>query len=557
MANEKIFWEPELRRGDFPPDFKFGVGTSAFQVEGAWNRDGKGINIWDCFSLRNPDKITGGANACIAVDNYARMKEDVQLLKKMGVEYYRFSISWSRILPGGKVSMGKSLEGINHYNRLLDELEHHGIKPFVTLFHWDLPNALEEEYMGFLSSNIVKDFVDYADVCFWEFGDRVKHWVTLNEPYRFTYFGYVTGDAAPGRGGNDKDSNPGKEPYVVAYNLLNCHAAAYRKYQDEYKDYQKGEVGITLDCNFFKPYRGPKNDDDLKAVAYAYDFMLGWFLDPLTSGTWPKNMEKFVPALSSKCPPGRLPEFGVKEIERLKGSYDFLGINYYTANYAAPLSESRDAVPLGYRTDCHYWASGRDPNGNDIGKRAYTIDKTEDKGSFVYLYPEGLTGLLDYIIKKYDVHEKHIVITENGFPQLNNPDKTYEQIRDDTERITYIKEHIEAIKKARVSYRNIMGYFVWSFMDSFEWRSGYGDRFGMIYVDYKNNLQRYPKKSANWFRRFLTKDKPKKKTLEKVGLLKRALEVNVEYEEEDGVNDEMIEAEEPIEVIPKLKKAKA
>lgn len=552
MANEKSFWVPELKRGDFPPEFMFGVGTSAFQVEGAWNADGKGISIWDSFTLRHPEKIVGGANACVAVDNYSRMKEDVQLLKKMGVEYYRFSISWSRILPGGKVCMGKSLEGINFYNRLLDELALNGIKPFVTLFHWDLPNALEEEYMGFLSSNIVKDFVDYADVCFWEFGDRVKHWVTFNEPYIFTYGGYVEGISAPGRGGNDKDSDPGKEPYVVAYNLLNCHAAAYKRYQDQYKDYQKGEVGITLNCRFFKPYRGPENHDDDYAVECAYDFMIGWFLEPLTSGTWPKKMQQFVPSLKSKNPPGRLPEFSWEESEKLKGSYDFLGINYYTANYAASVLAPHDVLPLGFDTDCHYWPSEKDPNGDYIGKVAY-------QDSWVCICPKELTKLLDYVITKYKVpKEKYIVITENGFPQDNNIDKTYEQVRDDTARITYLKEHLRAIQKARESHKNIMGYFIWSFMDSFEWWSGYSSRFGLIYVDYKNNLQRYPKNSAIWFRRFLTKDKLEKKAERKSGLLKRflTLEANVEDEQEEGVNDIILEAEEPIAVNPKLKKAK-
>ncbi|KVH91137.1 Glycoside hydrolase, catalytic domain-containing protein [Cynara cardunculus var. scolymus] len=338
----------EIKRQNFPSNFLFGVGTSAYQVEGAWNADGKGLSIWDSFTLRNPDKIAGGANACVTVDSYSRMKEDVQLLKKMGLNSFRFSISWSRILPGGKVSMGKNQEGINYYNKLIDELLANGIEPFVTIFHWDLPNALEEEYMGFLSSMVVADFVDYADICFWEFGDRVKNWSTLNEPHMFTYRGYITGTYAPGRGEKSKDNDLEIEPYTVAYNLLNCHAAAYRKYEKDYKGFQKGKVGITLNLLFFKPYRGPSNRQDVKAVEYAFDFVNGWFLEPLVKGTWPENMQKFATTPTAKYPNGRtLPKFSDDQRTKLIDSYDFLGINYYTANYAQYQAPSFD-IPLGF-----------------------------------------------------------------------------------------------------------------------------------------------------------------------------------------------------------------
>ncbi|KVH91149.1 Glycoside hydrolase, catalytic domain-containing protein [Cynara cardunculus var. scolymus] len=369
--NHTPLLDDDLKRQNFPSNFLFGVATSAYQVEGAWNADGKGLSICDCFALRNPDKISGGTNACVTVDSYSRMKvnisfcsfvnnyqEDVQLLKKMGVNSYRFSISWPRILPGGKVSMGKNQEGINYYNKLIDELLANGIEPFVTLFHWDLPNALEEEYMGFLSSKVVADFVDYVDICFWEFGDRVKNWLTLNEPHMFTYNGYVIGKFAPGRGENCKDSDVETEPYTVAYNLLNCHAAAYRKYEKDYKKSQKGKVGITLDLNFCKPYGGPSNDEDVKAVQYAYDFGNGWFLEPLVKGKWPENMQKFATTPTANYPKGRaLPEFSADQRTKLIDSYDFLGINYYTSSYIQYRAPSVGIAP-GYSTDCHFNASG-------------------------------------------------------------------------------------------------------------------------------------------------------------------------------------------------------
>ncbi|KVH91147.1 hypothetical protein Ccrd_006850 [Cynara cardunculus var. scolymus] len=509
--------DDDVKRQNFPDDFLFGVGTSAYQVEGAWNTDGKGLSIWDCFSLRNPNKIAGGVNACVTVDSYSRMKADVQLLKKMGVNSYRFSISWSRILPGGKVSIGKNQKGIDYYNKLIDELLANGIEPFVTLFHWDLPNALEEEYMGFLSSKIVADFVDYVDICFWEFGDRVKNWVTVNEPYRFTYGGYITGVYAPGRGENSKDSDLETEPYI---------------------GFQKGKVGITLDLSFWKPYRGPSNQQDVKAVEYAFDFVNGWFLEPLTKGTWPENMQKFATTPTTNYPNGRpLPKFSEDQRTKLIDSYDFLGINYYTAHYAQYQAPSSN-IPLGYATDCHYKELGRDPNDIPIGKPAYP-------DSWVYLCPNELTELLYRVKSTYNL-SKPIIITENGSPDMNERGKTYEEVRDDTYRMEYIKKHLIAIRTAMRNKVNVVGYFVWSFMDSFEWSSGYDERFGMIYVDYVNDLQRYPKNSALWFKIFLSEKKR--------GSLKRTI---MDGDEEDTDIVFGARAEETTEVIPKLKKAKA
>ncbi|XP_023746748.1 raucaffricine-O-beta-D-glucosidase [Lactuca sativa] len=526
-----------IKRHDFPNDFFFGVGSSAYQIEGGWRANGKGYSIWDCFCLRHPDKIEGGANACYADDNYSRIKEDVQLLKKMGVNSYRFSISWSRILPGGKVSMGKSMEGINHYNKLIDELLANDIKPFVTLFHWDLPNALEEEYMGFLSSKIVDDFLNYADICFWEFGDRVKNWVTINEPHIFTTFGYVQGQGAPGRGGENEDGDPQTEPYIVAYNILNCHAAAYRRYSEDYKDTQKGKVGITLNCSYFQPYRGDSYKKDVQAVKYAYDFTVGWFLEPLTRGTWPDNMEKFVATPSTDHPNGRLlPKFSTNQSKKLIDSYDFLGVNYYTA-YFTQYQGPSDAIPLGYSTDCHYAVSGQDPSGNYIGEPSY-------QGSRVYLCPQQLTELLIYIKRTYNV-TKDMIITENGSSDKNEAGKTYDQVRDDEYRIKYIKEHLKALRLARENNINVMGYFIWSFMDSFEWVSGYSIRFGMIYVDFMKDLQRYPKKSAIWFKKFLGEDK--------IIPVKRSITAS---EDEDNFEKNLKKAGKPIEASQKMKKAR-
>nr|XP_043627359.1 beta-glucosidase 24-like [Erigeron canadensis] len=556
MAEEVIVEEfnPDVKRGDFPHNFMFGVGTAAYQVEGAWNACGKGLSIWDTFALRNPGKISDGSNACVTVDNYSRMKEDVQLLKKMGVNYYRFSISWSRILPGGKVGMGKNVEGINYYNRLIDELKANHIEPFVSLFHWDLPNALEQEYMGFLSPLIVDDFKNYAEVCFWEFGDRVKHWVTLNEPYQFTFDGYVQGIMAPGRGATDEAGDPEIEPYSVAYNLLNCHAAAYRLYQEKFKDAQKGVVGITLNVNYYKP-SDPTKAEDKKAVEYAYDFTLGWFLEPLRSGDWPENMKKFATLPTAKKPKGRvLPHFLEDQRHKLIHSYDFLGINYYTAAYARkPDQNPLKPIDPGYATDCQYQAKGENAQG-DIGEKAF-------RTSWVYLCADELAELLLYVKQTYNV-QKYFVITENGAPEENDHTKTYEQVKDDKYRLKYLKKHLQAIKKANCKGVNVMGYFAWSFMDSYEWHSGYSTRFGMIYVDYNNNLQRYPKNSAIWFKKFLSE----KLILGKSSLKRTLIDDHEEEQFENGqmngtttMEEEAFDnvEEQENDVVRKLKMAKA
>ncbi|KAA8549627.1 hypothetical protein F0562_001355 [Nyssa sinensis] len=188
-----------------PDDFIFGTASSAYQFEGAANEGGRGPSIWDTFTQRHPGKMKDGGNGYLAVDSYHQYKEDVAILKKIGLDAYRFSISWPRVLPRGNLSGGVNKEGVKYYNNLIDELLANGIEPFVTLFHWDLPQALEDEYGGFLSSEIVKDFCDFAELCFWEFGDRVKHWITLNEPWSYSYGGYVTGTLAPGRGSSSPE----------------------------------------------------------------------------------------------------------------------------------------------------------------------------------------------------------------------------------------------------------------------------------------------------------------------------------------------------------------
>ncbi|POO00089.1 Glycoside hydrolase [Trema orientale] len=267
-----------FNKSSFPVDFVFGAGTAAYQSEGGAFIDGKGPNIWDTFTRQHPEKIWDRSNGDIAEDFYHRYKEDIKLMRKVGLNSFRFSISWSRILPKGKLSGGVNPLGVKYYNDLINELLSNGIKPFVTLFHFDTPQALENEYSSWLNPKIVKDYSDYADLCFKTFGDRVKFWVTMNEPNGFSMNGYGTGTFAPGRCsnyvGNCTVGNSATEPYIAAHHLLLAHATAVKLYREKYQPYQKGKIGITIVTHWFEPKT--KTAASQRAASRALDFFFGW-----------------------------------------------------------------------------------------------------------------------------------------------------------------------------------------------------------------------------------------------------------------------------------------
>ncbi|KAJ0961709.1 hypothetical protein J5N97_000028 [Dioscorea zingiberensis] len=335
----------KLNRSSFPEGFIFGTSSSAYQYEGGRNIDGKGPSIWDTFTHLHPEKIVDRSNGDVAIDSYHFYKEDVKTMKKMGMDAYRFSIAWTRILPNGSLSGGINKEGVKYYNNLIDELISHGVKPFVTLFHWDSPQSLEDKYGGFLSQNIIVDFEDYAEVCFKEFGDRVKHWITFNEPWSFCVAGYASGFLAPGRcspyeSGQCRVGDSSREPYIGAHHQLLAHAAAVKTYKLKYQGHQKGKIGISIVSTWFVPYSKSKSDDD--TAKRALDFMYGWFMDPLVFGDYPHSMRAYVG--------DRLPKFTKEQSKIVKGSFDFIGLNYYTANYAQNIPFS-NKVNLTYNTD--------------------------------------------------------------------------------------------------------------------------------------------------------------------------------------------------------------
>ncbi|QHO55195.1 beta-glucosidase 13 isoform X1 [Arachis hypogaea] len=454
-----------LNRSSFPAGFIFGTASASYQYEGAANEGGKGPSTWDTLTHKHPEKIQDRSNGDVAVDQYHRYKEDVGIMKYMNTDAYRFSISWSRILPKGKISSGINQEGIKYYNNLINELLANGLQPFVTLFHWDLPQALQDEYSGFYSPNIIKDFQDYSELCFKEFGDRVKHWITLNEPWSYCY-------------GLDK-------PYLAAHYQLLAHAAAVQIYKAKYQVSQKGLIGITLNSNWFLPYTN--NNLDILAAQRALDFMFGWFMEPITRGKYPRSMQQYVGS--------RLPSFSKEQSKQLIGSFDFIGLNYYTSNYAAHLlHENNDNTKPNYFTDSHVNMT-TERNGIPIGPRAAS--------TWLYVYPKGIREILLYTKKTYN--NPLIYITENGIDEFNDPTLSLEEALMDTFRIDYYYRHLYYVSTAIKDGANIKGYFAWSLLDNFEWGNGYTVRFGINFVDYKDNLKRHQKLSAHWFRNFLKK----------------------------------------------------
>ncbi|KAL5582972.1 hypothetical protein UlMin_015414 [Ulmus minor] len=470
----------EVSRSDFPPNFVFGVATSAYQVEGAWNSGGRGPCIWDAFS-HTKGKIIDGSNGDIAVDQYHRYKEDVELIAKLGFEAYRFSISWSRIFPDG-LGTKVNEEGITYYNNLINALLEKGIQPYVTLYHWDIPLHLDETMGGWLNKEIVKYFSIYADTCFANFGDRVKHWFTLNEPLQTSVNGYCIGIFAPGR-----KEGSSTEPYLVAHHQLLAHAAAASIYHTKYKEKQGGQVGLVVDCEWSEP--NSEKIEDKIAAARRIDFQLGWYLDPIYFGDYPEVMRKKVG--------DRLPKFTEEEKELLRDSVDVLGLNHYTSRFIAHVAEIPEESD--YYTAQEMERIVEWEEGELIGEKAAS--------EWLYVVPWGLGKLLNYVAKRYN--NPTIYVTENGMDDEENETAPLHEMLDDKLRVIYYKGYLASVAQAIKDGVDVRGYFAWSLVDNFEWAQGYTKRFGLVYVDYKNGLTRHPKSSAYWFLRFFKGDESK------------------------------------------------
>ncbi|KAL7419161.1 hypothetical protein Q5752_005997 [Cryptotrichosporon argae] len=451
------------------PDFLWGFATAAAQIEGggpeAERDSGRGPSIWDAF-CDTPGKIEDGAHVVRTCDHLARWKEDLALMASLGVRAYRFSISWPRVIPLGGRRDAVNERGLAFYDALIDECLALGITPFVTLYHWDLPQALYKSYGGWTSHEIIPDFVNYARLCFCRYGDRVKHWLTLNEPWCVAVLGHGVGAFAPGHVSST-------EPWVVGHNLILSHAHAARLYQAEFQPRQAGTIGITLNGDWAEPY--DDSPENIRAAQDKMDAAVGWFADPIYLGKYPDSLRARLG--------DRLPEFTADEAALVKGSSEFYGCNTYTTNTirAGSNDEFNGNAELLFER----------PDGIQIGP--------ESQLKWLRDVPWGTRKLLNYLYKRY---KTPIYMTENGYAVKGEHAKDKQDmcgvlIADDTERIHYLQGYLEALRAAiETDGVDVRSYF--GFCDNFEWASGMVPRFGLVHVDYET-FERTPKDSARFF----------------------------------------------------------
>ncbi|KAG8383045.1 hypothetical protein BUALT_Bualt05G0143600 [Buddleja alternifolia] len=449
-----------ISRSSFPKGFVFGTASSAYQYEGAVKEDGRGPTIWDTFA-HTFGRVIDFSNADIANGQYHLYPGDVELMKDMGMDAYRFSIAWSRIYPNGDGEINQA--GVDHYNNLINALLAKGIEPYVTLYHWDLPQSLHDRYTGWLHPRSIKDFAKYAETCFKEFGDRVKNWISFNEPHNLAMQGYGSGTQAPGRCSTllhafCRAGNSATEPYIVTHNVLLAHATIVDIYRKTYKPKQNGSIGIVLNSIWYEPATNSK--DDIEATQRAMDFELGWIIEPLIQGDYPSSMRTRVGS--------RLPKFSEAESTRLRGSFDFIGINHYTTWYAtANKIDSTTRVLLNKSLSDSGAVTLPVAIGKPIADRANSL--------WLYMVPHGIRSLMKYIKQKYG--NPLVIITENGMDDGNHPLVPVKYTLKDKKRIKYHNDYLANLLAAI--------------------------KFGLYYVDYNNKLKRYAKDSVRWFKEFL------------------------------------------------------
>ncbi|OJD35696.1 glycoside hydrolase family 1 protein [Diplodia corticola] len=460
-----------------PKDFLWGFATASYQIEGAPEEDGRGPSIWDTF-CRKPGKIADGSSGDVACDSYHRTAEDIALLKQTRTKSYRFSLSWSRIIPLGGRNDPINEKGLQFYVKLADDLIAAGIEPLVTLFHWDLPDGLEKRYGGLLNKEeFVADYTNYARVVFQAFGSKVKYWITFNEPWCSSILGYSTGLFAPGRT-SDRNKNPegdsSREPWIVGHNLLLAHASAVKVYREEFKAKDGGQIGITLNGDYMYPW-DPEDPRDVEAANRKHEFSISWFADPVYFGKYPDSMRRQLGE--------RLPEFTPEEAALVKGSNDFYGMNHYCANYVRHVDGEPDANDFLGNLECLFY----NKEGECVGP--------ETQSPWLRPNALGFRKLLKWISDRYD--RPAIYVTENGTSLKGESELPLEQLLEDDFRVQYFDDYIHALADAYSKDNvDVRGYMAWSLMDNFEWAEGYETRFGVCYVDYAGGQKRYPKKSA-------------------------------------------------------------
>jgi beta-glucosidase len=442
---------PSSTSRTFPPGFLWGCATAAYQVEGSPLADGAGQSIWHRF-VRTPGRVLNGDTGDVACDHYRRWRDDVALMKELGLTAYRFSISWSRVLPEGRGNVNPA--GLAFYQRLVDALLEAGITPMATLYHWDLPAALDDRG-GWLNRDSADWFADYANVCFKALDGRVKFWATLNEPWVITDGGYLHGLLAPGH------RNRFEAP-IASHNLMRSHGAAVQAYR---ATANKGQIGLVV--NIEPKHPASASGADRKACARAHAYMNEQYLDPALLGRYPAALKDEV--FGEAWPE---PNEGPADLALIKQKLDFVGINYYTRGVT---KHDDTAWPV-------YASPVKQP------RATYTETGWE-------VHPPALTETLVWFKQRYG--DLPLYVTENGAAFFDPPTPAGGRV-DDPLRVAYYREHLRAVHDAIRQGVDVRGYFAWSLLDNLEWSLGYSKRFGIVHVDF-HTQQRTPKSSARFY----------------------------------------------------------
>ena len=441
----------------FPEGFVWGTATASYQVEGAVREDGRGESIWDRY-CHIPGNVANGDTGDRACDHYHRYREDIKLMKDMGIRAYRFSIAWPRIFPQGRGTVNE--KGLDFYSDLVDELRAAGIEPYVTLYHWDLPQALQD-IGGWTNPDMTVYFLEFSRAVFDRLGDRVSHWITLNEPYCAAMLGYSEGRQAPGI----RDFSAALS---AAYHLYVAHGLVVREFRNRGME---GEIGITLNLMGRRPLTDSSRDRE--AAVRADGYLNRWFLDPVVKGSYPEDMKELYRSKGVV-----LPDFKEEELALISQPLDFIGLNYYNDFY---VEADERAWPLGFAI--------RNPEHIPVTDRNWPI--TED----------GLEHMLLRMKDEYGIRK--IIITENGASYHDAVSLDHKV--EDGARKDYLRRHLTALHSAMEKGAPVTGYFMWSFCDNFEWSFGYGSRFGIVYIDFATQ-ERIIKDSGRWYSRVIAEN---------------------------------------------------